>query len=50
MWVKNRLAENPPRIGIQENSIKKAVFTSCETASILLKTEILFSDYFHGLP
>ncbi len=34
MWVENRLNENLPRIGIQKNLIKKAVFTSCETASI----------------
>lgn len=36
MWVENRLNENPSRIGIQENFIKKAVFMSCETASFLV--------------
>ena len=35
MWVENRLNETPSCIGIQENFIKKAVFTSCETASFI---------------
>lgn len=33
MWGETRLNVNPSHIGIQENFIKKAVFTSCDTAS-----------------
>ena len=47
IWVENHLNEDPSRIGVQENFIKKAVFTSCETASFFSNVKDLLKQSFY---